>query len=168
VASKGLPLTASLAHRRDGLVKKWFDGIVQTYPDTTIRFLDREKDRFRNPVGHTLRGSLAVLFDGIVQAKETASLAPVLDDIVRMRTVQDFTAGQAVSFPFVLKKVLREQCPADLARCPDEFAGLEARIDELAILAFDLYMKCRERIFEIKYNEAKRSIFMQERVRPTF
>lgn len=167
VTHKGLPLSASLANQRDSLVKKWVQGILQTYPESTTRFLAKEKDPFRNPIGHTLKESLSFLFDGLIQTKEMASLSPVLNDIVRMRAVQDFTAGDAVSFPFLLKKILREECTADLSRCPDEFADLEARIDELALLAFDLYMKSRERVFEIKYNEAKRSMFMLERVRPT-
>ena len=55
----------------------------------------------------------------------------MLDNIVKMRAVQNFNAGQAVSFPFLLKRIIREECAADLPRCPDEFADLEAKIDEL-------------------------------------
>ena len=160
MTSKGLPFPASLANRRDILVKKWFDGIVQTYPESTTRFLTQEKDPFRNPIGHTLKKSLSALFDGLVNPKEPVLLTPELNDIVRMRAVQDITAGQAASFPFLLKKVLREECAAEVSHYPDEYANLEARIDEMALLAFDLYMKSREQLFEIKYNEAKRSTFM--------
>jgi len=165
VPPKGLPLSASLASQRDTLVKKWFDGILITYPESTTKFLAQEKDPFRNPIGHTLKEGLSSLYDGLIQSKEPASLTPVLDDIVKMRAVQDFTAGQAVSFPFLLKKILREECGTDLTRSPAEFADLEARIDALALLAFDSYMKYRERIFEIKFNEAKRSTFMLEKAR---
>ena len=31
----------------------------------------------------------------------------------------------------------------------------EARIDKLALLALDIYMKCREKIYEIRLNEVK-------------
>ncbi len=164
MTSKGLPFSASLANRRDSLVKKWFDGIVQAYPESTTRFLAQEKDPFRNPVGHTLKESLSVLFDKLIQPKNLTSLTPELNDIVKMRAVQDFTAGQAVAFPFLLKKILRKECAADISRCPDEFVDLEARIDEMAVLAFDLFMASRERLFEIKYNEAKRSLFMLEKI----
>jgi hypothetical protein len=167
VTSKGLPLSASLENQRDTLVKKWIDEMLRSYPETTTGFLNREKDRFRNPIGHTVKESLSVLFEGLIQTKELASLTPVLDEVVKLRAVQDFTAGQAVSFPFLLKKIIREECKADCTRCPDEFADLEARIDELTLLAFELYVKCRERLFEIKYNEAKRSMFMSERAHPT-
>ena len=34
----------------------------------------------------------------------------------------------------------------------------------MALLAFDLFMKCRERIYEIRANEAKRRIFVLERM----
>ncbi len=165
VPPKGLPLSASLANQRDNLVRKWFEGIVQTYPESTTRFLDQEKDPFRNPIGHTLKESLSAIFDGLIHPKELASLTPELNDIVRMRAVADFSAGQAVSFPFLLKKVLREECTADVSRCPEEFVDLETRIDEMALLAFDLYMKSREQLYEIKYNEAKRSTFMLGKTR---
>jgi hypothetical protein len=165
VTPKGLPLSASLASQRDTLVKKWFGRILETYPESTKKFLAQEKDPFSNPIGHTLKESLSALFNGLIQPEELTSLKSVLDDIVKMRAVQDFTAGQAVSFPFLLKKILREECGAALSRSPDEFADLEARIDELALLAFDSYMISRERVYEIKLNEAKRSTFMLERAR---
>lgn len=160
---RGLSLAASLAEKKDKLVKKWIDGILQTYPESTTKFLSQEKDPFHNPIGHTLNESLSALFDGLVESKDTASLAPMVDDIVKMRAVQDFNAGQAVSFPFILKKIIRKEYAADLSLCLDDLSDLETRIDELALLAFDLYMKCRERVFEIKVNEAKRSIFMLEK-----
>ena len=31
----------------------------------------------------------------------------------------------------------------------------ESRIDKLAFLAFDIYMKCREKVYEIRVNEIK-------------
>ena len=161
---EGLSLSESLAKQRENLVKKWFDGILQAYPESTTRFLAQEKDPFQNPVGSALKASLTALFDGLIQTKEWASMSSVLNDIMKVRAVQDFTAGQAVSFPFLLKKILRKECPADLSRCPDAFAGLEARIDDMALLAFDLYMQCRERVYEIKHNEARRSMFMLERI----
>jgi hypothetical protein len=32
---------------------------------------------------------------------------------------------------------------------------LESRIDELALLAFEIYMQCREKIYECRVNEVK-------------
>jgi hypothetical protein len=41
----------------------------------------------------------------------------------------------------------------------EEMTILEARIDEMALLSFDIYMKCKERIYEIKADEVKRMTF---------
>ena len=35
---------------------------------------------------------------------------------------------------------------------------MESRIDDLALLAFDVYMNCREKLYEIKANEAKNQV----------
>ncbi len=34
----------------------------------------------------------------------------------------------------------------------------------MALLGFDLFMRCRERIYEIKANEAKRRLYVLERM----
>ncbi len=161
--TESIPLSAALANRRGDIIQRWFERLIQTYPESTARFLSQEKDPFHNPVGHTLQQGLSTLFDGLIRSADVASLAPVLDSIVRIRAVQDFTAGQAIAFPFVLKQILRSEFAADSPRYFSEFAVLEARIDELALLAFDLFMKCREQICEIKVNEIKRRTFVPER-----
>ena len=47
----------------------------------------------------------------------------------------------------------------------------ESKIDTMALLAFDIYMKCREKIYEIKLDEVKgereRLFRLLERIDPT-
>jgi len=165
VKSEGLPLSAALENRRKAIIQRWIERMLQTYPEPATEFLSQERDAFRNPIGHTLKDGLSALFDGLIRAADVASLTPSLEAIVRIRAVQDFTAGEAVSFPFLLKQIIRTEFAAEAARYSDELAAVEERIDAMALLAFDLYMKCRERIFEAKANETRRSIFMFERAR---
>ena len=94
-----LPLSVALANRRNALIEKWLNRMLQAYPESATRFLAHEKDPFRNPIGNTLKHGLSELFDGLVRGAGVASLAPELESIVRIRAVQDFTAEQAVSFP---------------------------------------------------------------------
>lgn len=161
--NQSMPLSAALADRRNRLIEKWLADVLRTYPESTTRFLSQEKDPFRNPVGHALKESLAALFDGLIQPVDLKSLALALDGIVRIRAVQDFTAGQAVAFPFMLKRIIREEFAADMSRYSRELADLEIRIDEFALLAFDLFMKCREQIYESKVSEIKRRTFILEK-----
>ena len=163
VTPGSMALPEALRERRNAIVNKWLERLLETYPESTTRFLLKEKDPFQNPVGHNLKDGLSDLFEGLVQSAEIASLAPVLDGIVRIRAVQDFNAGQALAFPFLLKQIIRMEFAADIQRFSREISALEARIDELALLAFDLFVKCREQVYELKVNEIKRRSFMLER-----
>jgi len=165
VTTEGMLLSAALEDRRSAIVNKWFEGLLGTYPESTTRFLSREKDPFQNPVGNNLREGLSNLFEGLVKSADVASMAPVLDGIVRIRAVQDFAASQALSFPFLLKHIIRAELAADVQRYSNELSALEFRIDELALLAFDLFVKCREQVYELKVNEIKRRSFILERAR---
>jgi hypothetical protein len=159
-------LVEVLAAGKDAIVGQWLARTLQTYPEHTSRFLGGEEDRFRNPVGYTLREALPRLFDELLGDMDAARIAPLLDGIVRIRAVQDFTAAQAVAFLFLLKKVVREALggAAPGGVTGGEVASLEERIDEMALLAFDLFVKCRERIYEIRTNEARRRVHLLERM----
>lgn len=139
----------------DELVEHWFAQTLESYPHLASRFLASEKDRFRNPVGHALRSGMAILLQELLGDMNAANIAPALDMIVRMRVVQDFTPSEAVGFVFLVRSIL-------LGSNPPRPAMIEARIDQLALMAFDQYMKCREQIAEVRAGEAGRRM----RVRP--
>jgi len=155
--NRGTPLAA----RKDVLLAVWLTRTLETYPASSRDFLTREKDSFRNPVGHTLREGLASLLEGLLDARDPAELVPQLEPIVRLRAVQDFTPSQALSFLFLLKDVAREEAVRLGEPAITETELLEKRIDRLALAVFDLYMKCREEISKIQVNAARRSLFVQ-------
>lgn len=136
----------------EAIVAQWFARAVESYPGLTQHFLAAERDQFRNPVGHILRESLAALVQQVLGDMDAERIAEALDPIVRIRAVQDFTPSQAVGFVFLLKPVLREHPPEQDA------AMLDHRIDQLALVAFDNYMKCREQIAETRVNESRRTL----------
>ena len=148
-----------LKRQRDAVIEKWLAQTLQTYPEQSSRFLLQDEDPFRNPVGHALNTGLPVLFDEIAGSFDVARAKLVLEEIVRIRAVQDFTASQAVDFIFLLKSIIRGEVNSGEA----DLAVLDNRIDRIALLAFDLYMQCREKLHEIKVNEAKRRVYMLER-----
>ena len=156
-------LAEVLSSGRSTIVEEWLKRTIQSYPESAGRFLSQEKDPFRNPVGHTLKAGLAELFDGLTGPPDTTAAGVALDGIVRIRAVQDFSAGQAVAFVFLLKKIIRDLFPEHVQRCSYEAAALESRIDDLALLAFDIFMRCREQIIEIQAKEAKRRVAVLEK-----
>jgi hypothetical protein len=147
-----------LKQRRDAIIGKWFDMIMESYPADTSRFLKREKDRFNNPVGHTFLENMNGLYDELVDAADDERISVCLDNIIRVRSIQDFSAREAVAFVFQLKRVIRKELESERAgdeiRC--EFPGLEHKIDEIALMAFQTYVQCREDLFEIRIGELKR------------
>ena len=84
-------------------------------------------------------------------------MKPLLDPIVRIRAVQAFTPSQATAFVLSLKRVLRDALSQHLRdqEVANDLLALEARIDALCLMAFDIYQECRETIYRIQASEMK-------------
>lgn len=144
-----------LSNKRSAILKKWFDLILETYPAETTLFLKNKKDRFANPVGYTISQGIEDLFEEILQEVNSDKVSLFLDNIIRVRAIQDCTPSQAISFIFLLKKVMREELKKEIHEngIAEELLIIESRIDDLALLSFDIFMKCREKIYELKAME---------------
>ncbi len=155
-----MTLEEFLADKKTDVLKKWFDLVLQTYPADTSTFLRNQKNPFTNPVGHTIYKGIEKIYDELIGAG-SGEISEFLDNIIRVRAVQDFSPSQAISFIFSLKKVIREELGQSFqGKFPyDEVLSLEARIDALALSSFDLFMKCREKLYDIKANELRNMTF---------
>jgi hypothetical protein len=155
-------LKQHLKEKKPDILKKWFDAIAGTYPGDTASFLKKQKAQFTNPVGYTLSEGMDGLFEGLLQGLLPDDVSRFLDSIVRIRAIQDFSPSEAVAFIFQLKKTVRQELGSEILAqqgASEELAVFESAIDDLALYAFDLYMKCREKIYELKANEARNMTF---------
>lgn len=150
-----MKLKSLLYEKRSAILKRWFDLILESYPAGTAQFFKNKKNRFSNPVGYTISQGVESLFDEILQGIDTEKVSLFLDNVIRVRAIQDFTPSKAVSFIFLLKKVLRKELEREIGEngIAEELFVIESRIDDLALLAFDIFMKCREKIYELKAME---------------
>jgi hypothetical protein len=161
-----LSLEDLLTKHKTAILEKWYHLILETYPSDTAGQLKKEKDPFINPVGSTFSRESEAIFNGLFEGKGAEQLCGPLDRIVRIRSVQDFSPSQAVGFIFLLKKAVKETFDAQ-AKDPGTLAdwlALNEKIDELALQAFDLYMACREKIFDIKVKEIKTQKEMMQKM----
>jgi hypothetical protein len=144
-----------LKQNRSTILKKWFSLIVETYPPETVVFLKKQKDRFANPVGSVILQGIEELYEQLLQGINYEKVSTYLDNIIRIRAVQDFSPSKAILFIFLLKKVIREELEKDIREegLSGELFALESRIDDLALLSFDIYMQCREKIYDLKAKE---------------
>jgi len=149
-----------LSDKRTRIIKKWRDMIVKTYPSDTQRFFRREKNQFSNPVGYTIAKDIEVLYDEIMSDGDNEKISSCLDNIIRIRAVQSFKPSHAIGFVLDLKRIIREELDekADENKFYDELMILENRIDNIALLAFDVYSQCRQKIYEIRVNEVKNNL----------
>lgn len=150
-------LTQLLEQKKAAILQKWLDFILETYPADSARFLKQEKDRFANPVGSAITQAVRDIFNGLLGDSSPDKMAAPLDSIIRIRAVQDFPPSVAVSFMMSLKKAVRDVLAQELhqEKVLDELVQFESKIDGLTLLAFDIYTRCREQIYEITMNEVK-------------
>jgi hypothetical protein len=155
-----------LARKQDAICRLWLERTLQGYAKSTSRFLAQEQDRFRNPVGYAFKKNLPLLYAALLLGRASDECERALDATIRVRVVQDFSASQAVSFIFHLKDIVRQELAGERRIDADEsgLAAFETRIDALALLAFDLFVRCREQICEIKTNDVKRRAYVEQRL----
>jgi hypothetical protein len=152
-----MELAAFLERNRGVILAKWFERVVRTYPRATSEFLARKQDQFGNPVGRAIQQSLEPIYDQLLGAMDPEALLHSLDGIIRIRSVQEFTPSQAVAFAFELKAVIREVLDGQARELQrwEAWADLEDRIDRVALLSFEKYTECREKLHEARNNELK-------------
>lgn len=152
--------------RKTALLSRWFDLSIASYPEETVQFLKSKKNRFANPVGYILSQELTPILEGLLQGVAVESMRPFLDNIIRIRAVQEFAPSRALQFVFSLKEVLREGLAEEIRenRLEQELLELESRIDAVALQAFDIFMLCREKISDLKAGEMnKRTVGLLKR-----
>ncbi len=157
-----MKLKEHLTEKKTDILRKWFDAVVETYPNETSTFLKKQKAQFTNPVGYTLSEGLEHLFDALLRGMLPDTVSRFLDSIIRIRAIQAFTPSEAVLFIFQLKKLVRQELGTEILHqqgIVEELAAFDSATDDLALYAFDLYMKCREKIYDIKANEARNMTF---------
>ena len=157
----GQRLNGLIEKQKKDIVQQWFEATIQTYAPDTAQFYKGQKDQFANPVGAITSANISSLLDQLLNDFDSDAIKSQLDPIIRIRAIQDFTASQATAFILALKKVLRDCLTEELqdAALLKELLAFETRIDKLSLMAFDIYMNCREKIYEIAANETRNQTF---------
>jgi hypothetical protein len=158
-----------LTERKAAIVDRWLNTILETYPAQTKKFLIKERNSIANPVGQTFARELGPLFDAMLASPgvDRAAVEPHLDPIVRIRAVQEFSPTEALGFVFELKRVIRVEL-GDAAG--PGLAAFDERIDRLAMIAFEVYLACVKKMYDIRVDEMRRRtgklLERMNRVRP--
>lgn len=81
-----------------------------------------------------------------------------LGDLIRIRAVQDLRPEQAIGVLFLFKPVLRELFLVDMLAEGrlDSYLEMESRLDSLVLVAFNMYLGDRERVYAERVAEQRR------------
>jgi hypothetical protein len=155
-----MPLTTLLSQKKSAILGRWLTMIYESYPPETAIFLRKEQNRFDNPLGYRISQGLEGLYDALVQELDREKVLKSLDEIIRIRALQDFAPSQALAFVFLLKNVVRGELADEIRQenLAAEILELESRIDGLALLGFDVYTKRREKLLDLRVDEVKRRV----------
>ena len=129
-----MKLVALLEKKKETIVNQWFEQVIHTYAPDTAMFYQNQKDAFSNPVGSTTKQALTRLFNLLLELEEDKTPAAIIDPLVRVRAVQDFTPPQAIGFVFFLKPIIRDLFKKNQKKFQlVELLTIESRIDMLAL-----------------------------------
>lgn len=147
-------LDRALSDKRSTIVERWLRIVMDTYSDEGAKSMRRQSDRFANPAGHLITTGIGDLFDELLAGARVEQAAEALTEMLKLRALQDLTPTQAVGFVGALKKVVRAEPGLSLTQA--QWDELDERVDRLQLCAFDVYMRCRERVYEVRYNQLKK------------
>jgi hypothetical protein len=153
---------------RSAIVDAWAARVFDEYPGATRAFLRGEADPFRNPVGAAVRDALPRLYDEIVGDMDHDTLVAALDDIIRIRIVQDLPSARAGSFVSELKAAAHDAARDAPMVIEPPMSTLDDRIGQVALLATEVLACCRQRLADVRANEERRQVaVLQRRTAPS-
>lgn len=147
-----------LRQRRDIILKEWRKSALDFYTAGAFKPAQKSVDRFGNPLVYTVTTALETILDELINRVKTARTEEALEDIVKIRSLQSEKPSAALDFLFRLKKIFKDNLK-DVRNEKDdieEIEKLDSALDKLILTAFDIFMKSREKIYEIRSNEIKR------------
>lgn len=142
------------------ILAKWQSVLLGSYPKSAARFFQNKDALFTNPVAYALEAGIHDVWNGLLEGKTLQELAQALDPLIRLRATQELSPSQAVGFILRLKGILQEEMSTVSRSDPEAAAlfSLEERIDDLTLLAFDGYVRCREQMFELRVRELRQTL----------
>ena len=150
-----MDLDEALHDYRYKIVDKWVEYTLSTYEASS--FFKKERDTFANPVGANTRKSLERLFAMLAKNEDSKKFVSPLEQIMNIRSIQEFSASQAVAPLHAVKHITRDVLSNDqeTSGLTAELYDFEFAVDLMVLAAFDIYMRNRERLYQVRIAEIR-------------
>jgi len=153
-------LEGFLLEHKGSILPRWLDSLFEVYPSGSHAFLRGKKDRFANPVGYTLSMELERLYEAVARDAVAEEIGAILENIMKIRAVQDLKPSQALQFILELKGLVRKELKSEGSGggSRGDLEAFEEKIDKICLEGFDIYSRCRQKIFDLRVSEVKRQV----------
>jgi hypothetical protein len=159
-----LSLNQQLQEKKQSILAKWQHYVLNSDESHQMLIADKNKGRFSNPAAYVSGKNTDKIFDCLINVDENMDIITPLHDICRLRAVQDVKPSQALQFIPMLKQIIRDELSeSQKSKFEKEIWDLEKHIDKISLLAFDIYVECKNKINEIRIDEIKRLYGRDER-----
>ncbi|MGW8161434.1 MAG: RsbRD N-terminal domain-containing protein [Desulfobulbales bacterium] len=150
-----MKLSEALQEKKKKILSVWIARTLDSY--SSSGFFKQSRDQIANPIGSNIRDGLTKVLELLLSDSKPADYTSSLDQVIRIRAIQDFSPSQAV-VPFLeLKWVIRQVLSKDknFTSLLQDLAELDCEIDQMALAAFDIYTQCREQLYQVRIKELK-------------
>ena len=140
------------------LLEAWFQQVIHSYPPESVKYFERYKETFNNPIGSNIYNSLNNILLEFEGAGRYEQFYQEMQMIMRIRAVQDMTPSKEVAFIMAFKDVVKKELAGELAHNEITSSELEdffEELDALALMGFDIYTESRELIFKMRIDQIK-------------
>lgn len=133
--------------------------ILSAWQQAAIRFDDdqsivrKQQGRFSDPINYVITENTGEILEQLMKQDNGLELVKPLETIIKLKATQQCRPSEALEFVFVLKKIIREAMKEEGSYWEAELREMDQRIDEMGMLAFDIYSECRAKICELRVNE---------------
>jgi len=147
-----------LRQRREIILGEWQQSALDFFAAGAFKPARKKADQFSNPLVYTISAALETIFDELTNGVRTVKTDEALEDVIKIRSLQSDKPSTALAFLFSFKKTIADQLKnlKNEEIKNDETENIFSALDDLILTAFDIFMRCREKIYEIRSNEIKR------------
>jgi len=147
-----------LKNKQQSILSRWVPAVLGHDNQNQQFTRTREKDRFSDPLGYEIAVGTEGILHWLLHNDPDMDVTKPLEAICRIKAVQDSRPSESLHFLFDLKTIIREclKEERDINQYTEEIWEIDRRIDEMALLAFDLFNACRHQIYRLQTEEIKR------------
>lgn len=138
---------------KEKILKVWVDRILEGYPVKVFEVVDY------------VEGAANIVCNALIglyrDEKLNDDVEEALDNLMRfLATDRNMAPGESIR----LISELRDLVADELGLRGEERLKFNSKVEELIFKAFNLYMACREKIFELRLKEKDRDIEMMRKI----